>query len=52
MLREEAEMQFRNSISSDIEIDNDLIINIPQDKDIIELYGPEEEDDDTYYKEN
>ena len=52
MLREEAEMQFRNSISSDIEIDNDLTINIPQDNDIIELYGPEEEDDDTYYKEN
>ena len=52
MLREEAEMQFRNSISSDIEIDNDLTINILQDKDIIELYGPEEEDDDTYYKEN
>jgi len=52
MLREEAEMQFRNSISSDIEIDNDLTINIPQDKDIIELYDPEEKDDDTYYKEN
>ena len=52
MLREEAEMQFRNSISSDIEIDNDLTINIPQDNDIIELYGPEEKDDDTYYKEN
>ena len=47
MLREESEITSRNSKLSDIEIDKDLIIQAPIDKDIIELYYMEEKDNET-----
>ena len=46
MLREENEMVSRDSKASDIEIDIDLIIKVPQDKEVIELYDMEEKTDD------
>ena len=46
MLREENEMVSRDSKASDIEIDKDLIIKVPQDKEVIELYDMEEKTDD------